>query len=121
MKKEKIFKKWKVVIDSIVGLISNSSTTIYTTCHSDSIKNITELLETILKATGSKKSVADLFEIKLFQHEWNDDADDEIKQYENIDFNDESTPVQIEVTLKENNKNLSELLNSIFETKEFLS
>ena len=55
---------FKLDIHSIVDVITNSSTTIYT--YQDGIKEAKELLQEILNIMGEKKGVDDLFSIGVF-------------------------------------------------------
>jgi len=57
----------KVVLNvhSIIDVITNSSTEIYTCTHGKTIEYMKELLNSVLKAGGSKKTADDLYDFKI--------------------------------------------------------
>jgi hypothetical protein len=63
-------KTLKISIHSVIDLITNSSTEIFTD-YSNSVEPLKEFLNEILKACGVNKSCDEVFEIEL------DDIDDE--------------------------------------------
>lgn len=54
-----------IPIHSIVDLITNSSTEIFVSFKKDSVKVIKDLIQEIIKSTGSDKKVDDLFTVTL--------------------------------------------------------
>jgi len=52
----------KIKIHSIIDVITNSSTVVYVQTHDNTIKYTKELINTLLKITGSDKKVEDLFD-----------------------------------------------------------
>ena len=98
-------KKLVIPIHSFVDVITNSSTTIYVGCHSNTIEYAKDLINNLLKIAGSDKKADDLFEFEIqnkFQHDRElleeyldciiDDYEDEIRQDERFkdieDIND---------------------------------
>lgn len=58
-------KKIVIPMHSIIALITNSSTEIFTSASDNGVKYVKELIENILKAAGSEKTVDELFEVKF--------------------------------------------------------
>ena len=68
-------------IHSVLDVITNSSTSVYVGCHSNTIKFATEMINDLLKAAGSEKSADDVFEFKI-----NVDYDNESDRiYDNLE------------------------------------
>lgn len=67
--------QFRIPVHSIIDVITNSSTEIFTTATKKSMEFAKELIDEILSAGGSNKKAEDLFEFKLF---YTDDS------YENI-------------------------------------
>jgi hypothetical protein len=59
----------KTNIHSMVDIITNSSTTIYTTTHGGTIFLLKELINEILEVAGSDKTADDLYEFKQESNE----------------------------------------------------
>lgn len=57
--------EYKINIHSLVDVITNSSTVIYTWADEDSPNTLKEMIDEFLKITGSDKTCDDLFEIRL--------------------------------------------------------
>lgn len=55
----------RIPMHSIIDVITNSSTEIFTSASDTGVKYVTELLEKVLKAAGSDKTVDELFDIKF--------------------------------------------------------
>lgn len=115
-------------VHSIIDLITNSSSEIYTTCTVDTVNNIKELINTVLKLSNSELVADDLFEIRTFQNTWKEWQDengkwqnDEVKDYDNVDFDHESIPVYVELVQKQGDEDLTKLLTELFTTKEFMA
>ena len=106
-------------IHSFVGLITNSSTEIYVTCTEKSVELIKEFINEILKSSNNDKNVDDLFDIKCWMYDYDDDGN-EIRTYD-VDFDHETNPVYLEIISKTNNKDLTNLIKNVFESKEFMS
>ena len=58
---------------SIVDIITNSSTTIYTQATDGAIKTVKEIINTILKDAGSDKTVDDLYDVEISEPKWDMD------------------------------------------------
>ena len=58
-------KTWILNIHSIIDIITNSSTEIFTYCGDSSITGAYELLNEVLKVAGSDKRAEDLFDIEF--------------------------------------------------------
>ena len=56
---------FKVTPHSVIDVITNSSTEIYTCTHGKTIEYMKELINSILKAGGSKKKAEDLYEFRV--------------------------------------------------------
>lgn len=55
----------KLRIHSVVDVITNSSTVIYTNCDDNCLQNARDLVNTILKEAGSDKTADDLYTFKI--------------------------------------------------------
>ena len=55
---------------SVVDIITNSSTMIYTQATPSAIKVIKEIINTILKDAGSDKTVDDLYDVEISEPKW---------------------------------------------------
>jgi hypothetical protein len=121
MKKTKVI--WQILLHSFVDIITNSSTEVYTTCHEKSVDMVKELINSVLKSADSEKTVDDLLEIRVYQDVWREDEEgneNEVRIYnEEVDFQDECSPVYLEVKLIEENKDISNLIEKVFIAQEF--
>jgi hypothetical protein len=77
-------KEIKLSLHSIIDVITNSSTEIYTFTNSSAIEKSYELLNEILKIADSDKKAEDLFEIYIIPNDW-----DNIINYFNKYYEDE--------------------------------
>ena len=113
--------KNKINLHSIVDVITNSSTEMFMTCHSNTINNVKNLINIILKNGGSDKTADDLYDIKLIKNTY-DDNDEEIQE-EVVDYDEyeESQPYELSIKSKDGtDTRITELINSIFENREFM-
>jgi len=113
-------KNLLIRLHSFVGLITNSSTEIYTTCTEKSVDMVKEFITEILRSVKSDKTVEELFDVKCYMVNYDED-NVEYPDYEHVDFNDESRPVFINIVSKSDNTDITNLVTDIFEQKEFLS
>jgi len=75
MDKGEKMKQIAIPIHSIIDVITNSSTEIYTNTHSKSIEYAKDLINEILDAAGSDKTADDLFEFEIIEDEEHDPND----------------------------------------------
>jgi hypothetical protein len=73
-------------LHSIIDVITNSSTEIYTFARSDAVEKSYELLNEILKVSGSDKKAEDLFNVRIEPDDdiicdWFDGIEDEIDDF----------------------------------------
>jgi hypothetical protein len=113
-------KKLLIRLHSFVGLITNSSTEIYTTCTEKSVDMVKEFISEVLRAAKSDKTVDELFDVRCYMVEY-DEENDEYPDYEHLDFHDEARPVFMNIVSKSDNTDITNLVTDIFEQKEFLS
>ena len=91
-------------VHSVIDLITNSSTEIFTTATDTAVLDVRVLLGEILKAAGSKKQVDDVFDIKVevAEEPYNEDLSLGKQR-------------QLIVTLKGQNKNLITDFRTLFD------
>ncbi len=114
-------KKMILRFHSFIDVITNSSTSVYVSCHSKSIEFAKELINSILKEAGSDKVAGDLFTFKVYKEDEDGDKK-EIKNLENIESYNENTESYnnhyLEIIPKNNSKatiDLAEKFKTIFE------
>jgi len=95
-------------IHSQIDLITNSSTEIFTTCTESSVRNLKEFIQIVLNEAKCEKTVDELFDIEYSE---NEDSD-------TLDFDNDVISLSIKPK-SDTNKDITNLLESIFESKEF--
>jgi len=105
----------KLNLHSVIDLITNSSTEIFVTATEDSVDIVKQFIDKILKDAGSDKVSDDIVTVRLFM-DYCDGRD-----YDNIDFDTECTPVSLEIKSKVDDTDLTDLIRYIFDTKEYMN
>jgi hypothetical protein len=104
----------KLNLHSVIDLITNSSTEMFVTATEDSVDIVKQFINKILTDAGSDKIADDIVTVRLFM-----DYDE--RDYDNIDFDTESTPVSLEIKSKVDDTDLTRLITDIFDTKEYMN
>lgn len=103
----------KLKLHSVIDLITNSSTEIFACADEDSAKTIKEFINAILKQAGSDKTSDDLFTVRPYVLDENENPD-----YENIDYGSYETIVYLEIKSITDDTDLSDLISNVFELRE---
>lgn len=112
-------------IHSIVDVITNSSTEIFSLPHKGTVNIIKDMINEILKEVGSDKTADDLFDIKILVPDY--DSDDPYENYieatdDNFYENSETSECEISIKTKNGEKSkLSSLILDIFENRELMT
>jgi hypothetical protein len=75
---------------SFVDLITNSSTEIYISCHTKSVEYLKELIDSLLKASGSDKKAEELFDFKITKEDYNTGKVKTLKKDEDFELDDDN-------------------------------
>lgn len=104
---------------SFVDLITNSSTEIYISCHTKSVEYLKELIDSLLKASGSDKKAEELFDFKITKEDYDTGKVKTLKKDEdfecdpNRDFEDHFLTI-IPKDKTQETINLCDQINRIF-------
>jgi preprotein translocase subunit YajC len=130
--------QFRILVHSIVDVITNSSSVIYTEAHDNSIKVAKEIINAVLKASGSDKKADDLFNFRIqkgtddlcdfIQRMVDDEDEDALARIPNLDAykasqeltNKKGEPdynAQVKAYEKWENEN-QEALNHLFDDEE---
>jgi len=78
-------KIYKIPFHSFIDVITNSSTEVYIKAHDKARETVIEVMDKILKQTGSDKKTEDIYDVKVVGAEVDeDDIDEENTDYEKI-------------------------------------